>query len=230
VTDASRDYGRSLYPFLYPSAGKGGEPVATLLAAVRQSTLAKCAEVVALRGELLAEYEDGLLVAARAMTERFANGAKLLAFGNGGSATDAEDAAADCTNPPTSDWRSLPAVSLVADSATLTALTNDVGFEHVFSRQIAALGERGDIALGFSTSGNSANVVAGLAEARRRGLLTVAFSGYDGGAVARDGSVDHCFVARREFVPRIQEGHATLWHVLLELVQTSLAEREEDHR
>ena len=227
MSGASRDFGRELYPFLYPAADADAGSVATLLDAVRSSTLAKCAEVVALRNELFAEYEEAIVHAAHDMAERFAAGGKLLAFGNGGSATDADDAASDCLTPPVNGWRPLPAISLPADSATVTALTNDVGFEHVFSRQIAALGERGDIALGFSTSGNSANVVAALTHAHKRGLLTVAFCGYDGGTLARTGCVHHCFVARREFVPRIQEGHATMWHTLLELVQGSLAERLE---
>ena len=108
------------------------------------------------------------------------------------------------------------------------ALANDVGLDNVFARQLGAVGERGDIALGITTSGNSGNVVAAFTEARRRGLLTIALTGYDGGAVARTGAVDFCFVARREFVPRIQEGHATLWHSLLELVHRSLASRMED--
>ena len=146
-----------------------------------------------------------------------------MAFGNGGSATDADDAATDCLLPPHRSWRSLPALSLPSDSATMSAITNDVGLASVFARQIGALGAPDDIALGFSTSGNSENVIAAFAAAKRRGLLTVAFTGYDGGDVARGGAVDACFVARREFVPRIQEGHATLWHVLLELVQGAMA-------
>ena len=217
-----RDFARELYPFL--RGGTGAETSsAALLRSVRNSTLAKCAEVIALRTELLDEYEDRLGLAAAAMATRFANGGKLLAFGNGGSATDADDAAADCLSPPHAAWRTLPALSLAAESATVTALANDVGLENVFARQVGALGERGDVALGISTSGNSANVVAGLREARRRGLLTVAFTGDAGGAIAGAGTVDFCFVARRPFVPRIQEGHATLWHTLLELVQDALA-------
>lgn len=230
MTTEPRDYGRELYPFLYASPGAAEGSVASLLEAVKLSTLAKCGEVVALRNELLAEYELDIVSAARDVAERFASGGQLLAFGNGGSATDADDAASDCMTPPVPGWRALPAVSLPADSATVTALTNDVGFEHVFSRQIAALGGRRDIALGFSTSGNSTNVVAGMKQARRKGLLTIAFCGYDGGDLSRGGSVDYCFVARREFVPRIQEGHATLWHVLLELVQDVLAEHVEASR
>jgi D-sedoheptulose 7-phosphate isomerase len=227
MTDEPRDFGRDLYPFLYEPPRDDGALLAAVLSAVRRSTLDKCADVVALRGELLAEYDEALAAAADAMAERFARGGKLLAFGNGGSATDADDVAADCLSPPRADWRPLPALSLSADSATVTAVANDVGQESVFARQVIALGERDDIALGFSTSGNSPNVVAAFEAARRRGLLTIGLAGYDGGAMARAGTVDHCFVARREFVPRIQEGHATLWHALLELVQLALADRAE---
>jgi len=218
-----RDYARDLYPFLYAPSDEFAEHSTALLASVRSSTLAKCAEVTALRTELLMEYEADLERAAEMMAERFARGGKLLAFGNGGSATDADDAAMDCLTPLLAGWRALPAWSLPAESATVTALANDVGLDHVFTRPIAALGERNDIALGFSTSGSSTNIVTAFAEARRRGMLTVAFTGYDGGAIAHGGNVDFCFIARREFVPRIQEGHATLWHTLLELVQQQLS-------
>lgn len=219
------DVARALYPFLYPAAEGGAASAAALLDSVRRSTLEKCAETVGLRSEMLAEYEAQLDRCAHAMAGCFAAGGMLLAFGNGGSATDADDAAADCTTPPLPRWSSLPALSLPGDGATVTAVANDVGLESVFVRQLCALGRRGDIALGFSSSGSSPNVVAALAEARRRGMLTVAFAGYDGGAVARAGCADFCFVARREFVPRIQEGQATLWHVLLELVQAALPGR-----
>lgn len=218
-----RDFTRELYPFLHRAEPEDAAATAALLDAVRRSTLEKAADVIALRSEMLAEYAGLLDQAAGAMAARLARGGKLLAFGNGGSATDADDARDDCVRPPRPGWRALSAISLSGDSATVTALANDVGVEQVFARQIIALGERGDVALAFSTSGSSPNIVAGLAEAKRRGLLTVALTGYDGGAIARDGATDFCFVARREFVPRIQEGHATLWHVLLELVQEAFA-------
>ena len=227
MSDTLRDLARELYPFLYAPAALARTDdgaLAGLLAAVRHSTLAKCADVVALRRDLLDEYESQLDLTARAMADRFKRGAKLVAFGNGGSATDAEDAVADCMMPPIDGWRPLPALSLATDSATVTAVANDVGLEHVFVRQIGAVGERGDIALGISTSGNSPNVLAALAEARRRGMLTIAFAGHDGGAMLDRAMVDFCFIARREFTPRIQEGHATVWHVLLALVQEHLAE------
>lgn len=220
---ADRDFARELYPFLFGASSGGVDGDVALVESVRGSTLEKCAELIALRSEVLAEYEDQLARAAEAMAGRFSAGGKLIAFGNGGSATDADDAAADCVSPPLEGWRAVPALSLSADGATMSALSNDVGVENVFARHLAAVGERHDIALGFSTSGNSGNVVAALAEAKQRGMLTIAFTGYDGGEVARGGAVDFCFVARREFVPRIQEGHATAWHTLLELVQDALA-------
>jgi D-sedoheptulose 7-phosphate isomerase len=222
MTDTPRDFSRELYPFLYASKQEGETSLVALFAEVRRSTLDKCADVMALRHRMVDEYETQLSVAATAMAERFAQGGKLIAFGNGGSATDADDAAMDCLTPPHALWAALPALSLPADGATGSAVANDVGIEHVFVRQIVALGESRDIALGISTSGRAANVVAGLAEAKRRGMLTIALTGYDGGAIARDNNTDFCFVARHEFVPRIQEGHATMWHVLLELVHEML--------
>ncbi len=223
---SERDYGRELYPFLY--ADDAQAPVATiesLLADVRRSTLQKCADVVALRRQIADEYATLLVDAARAMAERFERGGKLLAFGNGGSATDAQDAAADCVVPPFPGWRPLPALALVNDIAVVTAVGNDVGFDNVFLRQVIAFGEPNDIALGISTSGNSPNVLAALREAKRRGLLTLALAGYDGGQAVRSEAVDHCFIARSDHIPRIQEGQATVWHTLLDLVHAHFDER-----
>lgn len=225
MTEIERDYGRELYPFLYEGQEGGAGQLEAVLAEVRGSTLQKCRDVVALRRQLAGEYGDRLVEAAEAMADAFARGKKLLAFGNGGSATDAQDAAADCLAPPFRHWRALPALSLTNDIAVVTAVGNDVGFDKVFLRQIIAFGEPGDIALGISTSGNSPNVLAALAEAKRRGLVTIGLAGYDGGEMARAGNVDFCFVARLEYIPRIQEGQATVWHALLELVQESLAGR-----
>ena len=220
MTTRDRDYGRDLYPFLYEEGNPStGASMDALLEEVQRSTVEKSRDVADLRGRIIGEYADQLVDAAMAVATAFARGGKLLAFGNGGSATDAQDAAADCLGPANPGWGALPAVALVDDVATLTAVANDVGFEHVFARQVIALGAPGDIALGISTSGNSPNVMRGLVEAKRRGMLTVALSGGDGGALARSPDVDFCFVARLEHIPRIQEGQATVWHTLLELVQ-----------
>lgn len=227
MSGTERDFGRELYPFLYEEAGEATAMLGAVLAEVRASTRRKGEDVAELRGRVLEEYADRLVEAARAMAARFAAGGKLLAFGNGGSATDAQDAAADCLAPPVRGWRPLPALSLAGDTAVVTAVGNDVGFEHVFLRQVIAFGAAEDIALGISTSGNSPNVVAAVAEARRRGMLTVGLAGYDGGALLRSGHADYCFVVRSDYIPRIQEAQATVWHTLLELVQRVLASRAE---
>lgn len=220
MDDESR---QMLYPFLYPRpAGAAAGDVERTLADVEHSIREKCRDVIALRRQILQEYLADLLAAAEAMAAAFERGATLLAFGNGGSATDAHDVAADCLVPPDPRWRRLPALALTNDVAVVTAIGNDVGFDKVFARQIIGLGRAGDIALGISTSGQSANVLNGLAEARRRGLLTIAFSGADGGEMARARAADFIFVARLEHIPRIQEGHATIWHALIELVQSRL--------
>lgn len=223
MTENGRDFNRELYPFLYRKNGGNGM-TGDAVREARASTLRKAADIIALRRQLRDEYAGDLARAAAAMAECFRRGGKLLAFGNGGSATDASDAAVDCLAPPVGHWRSLPAISLCADIGTVTGVANDVGFESAFSRQMIALAERNDIALGFTTSGNSPSVVAAFLEARRRGLMTVALSGNDGGAVAKPGVADHCFIARLEYVPRIQEGHATVWHSLLELIHVALGD------
>ncbi len=189
---------------------------------VRQSTRQKCQDICALRQALSASTADWIATAACAVADRVAAGGRILAFGNGGSATDAQDVAADCMFPALDHGRSIPALALTNDVGVLTAVANDVGYEHVFARQIEALGRPGDVALGFSTSGNARNVVRALEVARARGLLTVAYSGYDGGEVARLRAVDYCLVAPSDYVPRIQEAHATAWHALLCVVHSEL--------
>ena len=116
-------------------------------------------------------------------------------------------------------WPSRRAVDLASDSAILTALANDIGPDVLFARQLIAYAGAGDVALAISTSGGSANIVAALVEARRRGLVTVAVVGYDGGRVAAEGLADHVVVSRSEHIPRIQEAQASAYHVLRELVE-----------
>jgi D-sedoheptulose 7-phosphate isomerase len=209
---------------LYPFLSSGGSDVGTVLAEVRRSTEEKAAETLALRESVLDGAADALVACAEAMAPRLAAGGRLLVFGNGGSSTDAQDLAQTFLCPHRG--RPLPALNLASDVATLTALANDVGFDVVFARPIAAMGGAEDVAVGLSTSGGSENVLRGLAEAQRRGLLTVGFAGYDGGAMAEAG-IDHLFVVPSSSVHRIQEAQTTLYHVLWTLIQTALA--EEDH-
>lgn len=213
------EYDRLFYPFLF----EGGEASADeVLAEVRRSTLEKSREIVALRRATLAESGEQMLATGQAMAQAFARGATLLAFGNGGSATDVQDVVTECINPPWPDCAPLPAVALTNDIAVVTAVGNDVGFEHVFARQIIAFGRPGDIALGISTSGNSANILLAFEQAKEQGLLTVGLAGYDGGKTARSTAVDHCLVVHSDDIPRIQEAQATIYHCLLEIVFTLL--------
>ena len=189
---------------------------------VRHSILRKAADIAGLRRAMASTYGERLGEAALAMADRIRAGGKVLAFGNGGSATDAQDVAADCMLPD--DPASLPvaAIALPNDVGVVTAIANDVGVEHVFARQLEAFGRPGDIALGFSTSGTSRNVVRAFETAKRRGLLTIAFSGTGGGALAGPAAVDYCFTTAADYVPRIQETHATAWHALLRVMRAAL--------
>jgi D-sedoheptulose 7-phosphate isomerase len=165
--------------------------------------------VTALRGTI----DLGAVVrCGEAIRARLERGGRLVAFGNGGSSTDAQDVAADALA------RGWPAVALTNDPATVTAVGNDVGFDKVFARQLIPLARPDDVALAISTSGSSPNVLAGLEEAHRRELLTCAITGSDGGRLAELPWLDHLFVIPSDHVPRLQEAHATVYHLVLEVV------------
>ena len=195
--------------FLYPFQGSGGTDLDSVLSDVRASTLEKAGEVTALRSVI----DTGAIArTADQLRQRLDAGARLFAFGNGGSATDAQDVAADAMA------RGWPGIALNDDAATVTAVANDVGFEQVFSRQLIALGRSGDIAVAVSTSGGSTNVVKAVKEAHERGMTTVALAGYEGGRLAALDALDHLFVVPSDHIPRIQEAQATIYHLLLEAI------------
>jgi D-sedoheptulose 7-phosphate isomerase len=198
--------------FLYPFLDEREDDLEQVVDDVRRSVLAKAADIGELRAQTLNDNASALGEAAAALRSVFAGGGALLALGNGGSATDAMDAVAD--------FRSArrPAIDLTEDPAIITAIANDIGTEAIFSRQVIAHGAAGDALLTLSTSGNSANVLAALGEARRRGLVTVAMVGYDGGRVAGEELADHVVITRSEHIPRIQEAQASAYHALRELV------------
>ena len=192
--------------FLYPFLESGESDLEAVLADVRASTLQKGRDVLELRRGIDIEAIERCAADLRTRLER---GGRLIAFGNGGSSTDAQDAAADFLA------RGWPGVSLTNDSATITALANDVGFDKSFARQLIPLAREADVALAISPSGSSPNVVAGLEEAHRRGMLTVGITGYDGGRLAELDWLDHLFVVGSDYVPRLQEAHATIYHLRL---------------
>ncbi|MEV6037192.1 SIS domain-containing protein [Nonomuraea sp. NPDC052116] len=182
---------------------------------VTASTVEKARESLELRRRVLDEMEAPLVACAAALAAAFRGGGRLFTFGNGGSSTDAQSVADLFTG------RGLPAVSLAADTALVTALGNDVGFEVVFARQLAALGGEGDIACALSTSGGSANVLRGLERAVGLRMVTVGFAGSGGGRMAEERLAEHLFVVPSSSVHRIQEAQATLYHVLAELVSAA---------
>jgi D-sedoheptulose 7-phosphate isomerase len=209
----------ALYPFLYPDE----ETPSTVIEQVRHSTEEKAREIVALRETLAQRHGPRLVECARALADRFRAGARLYTFGNGGSSTDAQDLAQLFLYPPP-PARPLPARALAQDAAVVTALSNDVGFEVVFARQLAALARRGDVAIGLSTSGGSRNALAAFDEAARRGLTTVGLCGHDGGPMAELGSIDYLFVVPSPSVHRVQEAQTTIYHVLWELTAWQLTD------
>ena len=213
------EYDRLFYPFLFEG---GKASIEDVLAQVRHSTLEKCREVIALRRATLEHSGKQIIAAGEAMARAFANGATLLAFGNGGSTTDAQDLVTELINPPFPEWPALPAIALPNDIAVVTAVGNDVGFENIYARQIIAFGRPGDIALGISTSGNSINVLAAFEQAKKQGLMNVGLAGYDGGNTLRSPAVDFCILSPSDHIPRIQEAQATAYHALLEVIYAIL--------
>ena len=226
--------------FLYPFIDAEERDPRPLLAELAASARAKAAESAALQRATLAAGAGLVAACGAAMAERFAAGGRLYAFGNGGSSTDCATFAALFAAPPASTppassplagsplagsppaGRPLPALNLTADQAVLTALGNDVGFDVIFSRQIIAHAGALDIAVAFSTSGSSRDLMAALGEARRRRLLTVGFAGYDGGEMAHSDVVDYCFVVRSQSVHRIQESQAILGYHLWAATQQAM--------
>ncbi len=231
--------------FLYPFLGESQTDLDAVLADVRASVELKSQEIGELRRQTLDDNRHVLLAAAAELRRCFDAGAKLLALGNGGSATDAMDLVADLRYPPqqlpaeqrpakqmpatssasppgvsgSAAWPSRRAIDLTEDTGIITAVANDIGTEEIFQRQVIAYGREGDALVALSTSGNSENVIAALAEARGRGMITIAMVGYDGGRVAGEALADHVVVTHSQNIPRIQEAQASAYHVLRELIE-----------
>ena len=222
--DARPGHDTGASSFLYPFLAEREHDLDAVLADVRDSTLAKAREIAGLRAQTLTENRGALAAAAHALRERLDAGGTVLALGNGGSATDAMDAVADLRDPPRcrAARAGLRAARWTwpADPAILTAIANDIGDRGA----VRAPGDRlrrdpATRCWRFSTSGNSLNVIAALAQARARGLASVALVGYDGGRIAAERLADHVVVTRSEHIPRIQEAQASAWHVLRELIE-----------
>ncbi len=195
-------FSQEFYPFLTSEA----VDVPAVLADVADSVRMKWAEVAQLRRAMDLEAVESTLTL---VAERIRDGAQVLTFGNGGSATDSADLASDL------EAIGVPALDLAGEPAVITAIGNDIGFEEIYSRQVIALGRPGDVAVGISTSGRSGNVVRALKQAKQQGLTTIALAGYGGGDMARDPAIDRVLVTDSTYIPRIQEAQATIYHALV---------------
>jgi D-sedoheptulose 7-phosphate isomerase len=203
--------------FLYPFLGSREQRLEQVVAEVQGSMLQKVEEVNRMRAAAAATEAGAMAQIAAAIAARVEQGGKLIAFGNGGSATDATDLAIDCVTPPLG-LAPVPAISLAAEPANITAIANDIGSEAIFARQLIAHARPTDVAVGISTSGSSANILAALVEARKRGLLTVGIVGYDGGKIVSERLADYAVVVRSDYIPRIQEVQASVYHVVRGLI------------
>ncbi|MET0649622.1 MAG: SIS domain-containing protein [Pyrinomonadaceae bacterium] len=223
--ESGKDFSRAFYPFLHADEQK---PQGALMEELRFSLLEKARESVEVKSKFFDENKEAILSASLLLAKAFQRGRKLLVCGNGGSATDAQHVAVEFMHPVTVGRKALPAICLTNDMAMVTAVANDVGFDDVFMRQIIALGQEGDVLLGISTSGNSANLAHAFATARRMKLSTVGFAGGDGGKMDEmrgAGLLDFCLTVPTPSIHRIQETHVTLYHIMWDMVHTFLQHR-----
>src|SRR5579863_3344377 len=204
--------------FLYPFLGQEKQETGNLLLEVATSIQMKVRDDSDLRTKVAREQAEQIGAASLAIHERLLRGGKFILFGNGGSATDANDWAFDCVMPP-SGYRPVPAVSLSLEPANISAVANDVGTDVILLRQLIAQARPEDIAVGISTSGGSRNIIMALEEARKRNLLTVALLGYDGGEIRRKRLADFPIVVNCDYIPRIQEVQASIYHVMRESLE-----------
>jgi D-sedoheptulose 7-phosphate isomerase len=205
--------------FLYPFLGQEKQETGDLVTQVAASIQMKVQDDSRLRAQVAHEQAEQIGGAALAIHERLLKGGKLIIFGNGGSATDANDWAIDCVLPP-AGYSPLPAISLSLEPANISAIANDVGTEVIFLRQLIAQARPDDVAIGISTSGGSRNIIMALEEARKRKMTTIALLGYDGGEIKRRGLADFPIVVQCDYIPRIQEVQASIYHIIRETLET----------
>ena len=189
---------------------------------MKDAILRKARESADVKEQFFRAEADRIEALVRVMAARFSSGGRLYVMGNGGSATDAQHISVEFFHPIVEKRRALPAIALTADQALLTAISNDRDFAKIFADQLRVLARPGDMALAVSTSGKSPNLVQALETARELGLLTIAFTGKDGGRLPD--LAEYCFVVPSFSIHRIQETHVTLYHIVWDLVHVALGE------
>lgn len=210
----------TLYPFLQGKARNSDALERSLI----ETVLQKAAESREVQKKYFERYASTIVAASRAIAKVYKNGGRLLVVGNGGSSCDAAHIAVEFIHPIEVGRPSLEAIDLTADTSSLTAISNDFGFEQVFARQLLAKGRKGDALIGLSTSGNSKNVLAAFAQAKKMGMVTLALVGGDGGKMANNPDVDYCLIVEHTSIHRIQESHLPTYHIMWDLVNTFLAD------
>jgi D-sedoheptulose 7-phosphate isomerase len=211
---------QTLYPFLHGERQDAAKLDAALLESVRQKAL----DSVETKRRFFEENGAAVVAVAHAIAGVYRHDGRLFAMGNGGSSCDAAHIAVEFLHPITTGRPALTAINLVADTAMMTAVGNDVGFSHIFVRQLVAQARQGDALIGVSTSGNSENLLAAFAKAKAMGVLTIGLSGHDGGRMTSSADVDHCLVVPSDSIHRVQETHVAIYHILWDLVHTLLAD------
>jgi len=210
----------ALYPFLHGTRQDSASMHAALLDSVRQ----KASDSVTAKQAFFAAHAPDVVAVAKAIAGVYRRNGRMFSMGNGGSSCDAAHFAVEFLHPVTAGRPALTAVNLTADMAMVTAVGNDIGFGHIFLRQLIALARRGDGVIGFSTSGSSENLLAAFAKARELGVVTIGLAGHDGGKMAQSPDLDHCLVVGSDSIHRIQETHLAIYHILWDLVHTLLAD------
>ncbi len=217
----SHDTLTTLYPW------QEGQPMdkAGLREKLAGSIQSKAGESADIKRQFFADHEEALLNTSEALARVFAGGGRLFTMGNGGSSCDAAHIAVEFSHPVTTGRPALPAMNLVADTAMLTAVGNDIGIEHIYLRQVTAQARAGDALIGISTSGNSGNLMAAFEKARAMGVITIGLAGGNGGDMVQSGFLDHCLTVPSESIHRVQETHVAIYHILWDLVHSLLADQ-----
>jgi D-sedoheptulose 7-phosphate isomerase len=211
-----------LYPFLHGKQKSSQSDLDSLLISIQQ----KAAESVRVSQQFFKDNAQAVIDASKAIANVYIQGGRMLTMGNGGSSCDASHFAVEFQHPVTTGRPALPAFNMVMDSAMLSAVANDVGAKHIYVRQLDAHAGKLDGLIGFSTSGNSENLIAAFEKAKQLNLVTLGLTGGNGGEMMTSGLVDHCLVVDTDSIHRVQEVHVATYHILWDLVHTLLA----DHR
>ncbi len=218
--DNNKQHLKSLYPFLHGDKKNTVTENSALLDSIKQ----KAQHSIDEKQRFFDKNAQALINAAKDIAKSYQNQGRLFTMGNGGSSCDAAHLAVEFQHPVTTGRPALPAMNLCIDTAMISAISNDLGVKHIFVRQINAHARQGDCLVGFSTSGNSENLMQGFNKAKDLGLITIGFAGDKGGAMLNSGLLDHCLVVETDSIHRVQEVHVACYHILWDLVHTLLAD------